>query len=246
MSRLEAFSEHPEAIPRDPAIEQASEFWSETIASPESNSPEAPSKRHPLYFDDLLRGRVVGDALLNRHVQTVAVEQGRLAAALEVNKAPQLDGYSRTMNCGECARAVVMTLDGDPTGAGLLDADVPDAEGLVYEGEQDLRIMASWIGEDFDSIENGFDLADRVTSYENGQHGIIAAFARQEPNMGHFFNVSKIDGKVLLIDGQAGTSRALNIDEFDTCWADVWLAPTHHPLSNPDIDALSTTQDREI
>lgn len=132
----------------------------------------------------------------------------------EIN--PDKDAAGRDNNCGDCARAVQDTWEGDPRAAhAMSDAD--------SNGEVVAR-MSEWAGHEpqaatFDNVQ------DRLTQLGPGSSAVVGV--NWDDGRGHWFNAVNENGAIKAVDGQSGLVEAwppsdngLGFSEADTVDSD--------------------------
>ncbi|MEV4442352.1 toxin glutamine deamidase domain-containing protein [Streptomyces sp. NPDC049577] len=102
-------------------------------------------------------------------------------------------------NCGLCAKA------GDDLMTGRNPNAVPGARHLMSPGD-----LAALTGRPF-VRKGGLDpIVREVLRWGPGARGIVGAFPRRSDEIGHYFNVVNVDGKVVFLDFQQGRANSAN------------------------------------
>lgn len=115
--------------------------------------------------------------------------------AAMINEGWQYDG-GRQVNCGECARAVASTIEGEPRVAAAYDPPPGSLEPVGY--------TEKWTGKDFSptmtsDAPRGFDnLEAEIRNAGPGSHAIVI----MKGKAGHAYNIWNRNGEVTYVDAQ--------------------------------------------
>jgi len=116
-----------------------------------------------------------------------------------VNPARQIDMDKGDHNCGECARAVQETWEGNPRVAGT------ETQLTHLQRGEPVEIMQAWAGAELQptSVE---DIRGRLDELGAGSSAIVQCGWPE--GGGHYFNAVNDGGTVKAVDGQIGASGA--------------------------------------
>jgi hypothetical protein len=141
---------------------------------------------------------------LERRAQDGYAEHGFCAETL--THIDPVDDRNPGANCGEVARSVASTLDGCPRSAAALGE---------WEDGETAPEMEAWAGRPFEPeqpADTALDAIDRdLAARGDGAHGIVAG--RRAGEVGHYFNIARIDGRSVVIDAQHGGSTLLPLEQ---------------------------------
>lgn len=134
--------------------------------------------------------------------------------AADVN--PDRDAPGRDNNCGECARAVECTWEGDPAAAAALSD--PDSGG------EPVARMAEWAGQ-APTEASLSDVQQRLDELGPGSSAVVGC--DWQTGGGHWFNAVNDGGTVKAVDGQSGQTETwppsrdgLGYSEADMSYSD--------------------------
>ncbi len=124
---------------------------------------------------------------------------------------PDRDSPGRDNNCGECARAVDSTWQGDPAAAAAMSD--PDSPGEPVDR------MTEWAGQ-APTEASMSDIQQRLEDLGPGSRAVVGC--DWNDGGGHWFNAVNDDGTIKAIDGQSGcvetwppSTDGLGFDESD-------------------------------
>jgi hypothetical protein len=208
-----------------------------------------PWAEHPLNPD---RDRYLPNELAQRRMEGAFVETGGCNSdTLKLVNTSYLDGTGRCdFNCGECARSVASTLDGQPRAAHPLEPDrsdpdepmegeppsfMEDALGRPGEFDRNMHYTSVDFYDDANryvvdpEVAEGYrKLEQEIADAGPGAHAVVGVYwkpdAGNESSVdygGHWYNIANIDGRVLYIDAQDPDLVDMPQDFFEMRKADV-------------------------